>query len=292
MTDVKGSSGQNRADLDTYAGFSALTAEKPSDLGAIEIPDLKLPAGGGAIRGIDEKFSVNAANGTASITIALPLTPGRDGFGPKLALGYSSGAGDGPFGLGWSLSLPAIQRKTDKGLPRYLDPPDEDVFTIAGSEDLVPELVEAAPGDWQQAEAVVGALRVWRYRPRVAGDFSRIEKIDDPARGVWWKVTDRADTVTIFGRDPAARLADPADPRRIFRWLPEFSHDNRGNWIAYGYRAEDGAGMPDTSAEANRRSGRARFTDTHLKRVRYGNHVPWFPDPAAPYDPAAPADPA
>ncbi|SNX67457.1 RHS repeat-associated protein [Cereibacter ovatus] len=292
MTDVKGSSGQNWADLDTYAGFSALTAEKPSDLGAIEIPDLKLPAGGGAIRGIDEKFSVNAANGTASITIALPLTPGRDGFGPKLALGYSSGAGDGPFGLGWSLSLPAIQRKTDKGLPRYLDPPDEDVFTIAGSEDLVPELVEAAPGDWQRAEAVVGALRVWRYRPRVAGDFSRIENIDDPARGVWWKVTDRADTVTIFGRDPAARLADPADPRRIFRWLPEFSHDNRGNWIAYGYRAEDGAGMPDTSAEANRRSGRARFTDTHLKRVRYGNHVPWFPDPAAPYDPAAPADPA
>ncbi|TXH37733.1 MAG: insecticidal toxin complex protein [Burkholderiaceae bacterium] len=271
-------------------GFAAQIKENLSDLGAIEIPELKLPNGGGAIRGIDEKLSVNAANGTTSISISMPLTPGRDAFTPKLALGYSSGAGDGPFGLGWSLSLPAIQRKTDKRLPRYLHAPDEDVFTIAGSEDLVQELAEAAPGDWQPVEQVIGAVRVRRYRPRVAGDFARIERIDDPAHGQYWKVTDRANTVTIFGRDPAARLADPNDARRIFRWLPEFSYDNRGNWISYGYRAEDGAGMPATAAEANRRSGRARYADRHLKRVRYGNHVPWFPDPAKPYDPPAPAD--
>ena len=41
------------------------------------------------------------------------------GLWPQLSLSYDSGAGNGPFGFGWSLSLPAITRKTDKGLPQY-----------------------------------------------------------------------------------------------------------------------------------------------------------------------------
>ena len=32
---------------------------------AIEVPSISLPKGGGAIKSIDEKFSVNAVNGTA-----------------------------------------------------------------------------------------------------------------------------------------------------------------------------------------------------------------------------------
>jgi hypothetical protein len=42
----------------------------------------------------------------------------RSGFGPQLALAYDSGAGNGPFGLGWSLLLPSIARKPEKGLPQ------------------------------------------------------------------------------------------------------------------------------------------------------------------------------
>src|SRR6516225_8910567 len=79
-------------------------------------------------RDIGEKFTVNPATGTASMTIAVATSPGRAGFGPSLSLTYDSGAGNGPFGLGWSLSLPAITRKTDKGLPRYADAAESDVF--------------------------------------------------------------------------------------------------------------------------------------------------------------------
>jgi len=44
---------------------------------AIEIPSISLPKGGGAIKGIDEKFSVNAVNGTASFSIPIPVSQAR-----------------------------------------------------------------------------------------------------------------------------------------------------------------------------------------------------------------------
>src|SRR6266446_8371844 len=104
------------------------------------IPAISLPKGGGAIRGIGEKFAVNPVTGTGSLTVPIAASPGRLGFGPQLSLSYDSGAGNGPFGFGWSLGVPAITRKTDKGLPRYCDGDESDVFILAGAEDLVPIL--------------------------------------------------------------------------------------------------------------------------------------------------------
>ena len=115
---------------------------------AIEVPSINLPKGGGAIKGIDEKFSVNAVNGTASFSIPLPLSPNRNGFTPALSLSYNSGAGNGLFGIGWDLDLPAMQRRTDKKLPRYFDSNDledagkEDSFMFSGVEELVPFCVQ------------------------------------------------------------------------------------------------------------------------------------------------------
>src|SRR5580698_4257395 len=105
-------------------------------------PQISLPKGGGAIRGIGEKFTANPVTGTGSLTVPIATSPGRSGFGPQLALSYDSGSGNGPFGLGWSLSLPSITRRTDKGLPRYQDADESDVFILSGAEDLVPVLLE------------------------------------------------------------------------------------------------------------------------------------------------------
>src|SRR5215203_5449757 len=101
-------------------------------------PSLSLPRGGGAIRGVGEKFTANPATGAASMSVPIPTSPGRAGFGPNLSLVYDSASGNGPFGFGWSLSLPSITRKTDKGLPQYLDSEESDVFILSGAEDLVP----------------------------------------------------------------------------------------------------------------------------------------------------------
>lgn len=116
------------------------TAKPPEGEQKSPAPSISLPKGGGAIRGIGEKFAANPVTGTGSMTIPIPASPGRSGFGPQLSLSYDSGSGNGSFGFGWTLSLPAITRKTDKGLPQYLDAEESDVYLLSGVEDLVPML--------------------------------------------------------------------------------------------------------------------------------------------------------
>ena len=131
-------------------------------------PTISLPKGGGALKSIDEKFSVNPVNGSASLSLPLPFSNSRSGS-PALALQYDSGTGNGPFGLGWSLSLQSIQRRTDKQLPRYRDNDDGDTFLLSGAEDLVPAFRRNLASDWEADETTVGTVHVKRYRPRLEG---------------------------------------------------------------------------------------------------------------------------
>lgn len=127
------------------ASGGAPTGESPA-FGAAA-PKVELPKGEGANRGISEKFATNPVTGTGLISVPIATSPGRSSIGPQLSLSYDSGACSGPFGFGWSLSLPAITRKTNKGLPHYLDAVDSDVFILSGAEDLVPALIQNAQGN-------------------------------------------------------------------------------------------------------------------------------------------------
>ncbi len=76
---------------------------------------ISLPQGGGALQGMGEKFSPDLFTGTGNFTVPIALPPGRNGFQPELNLVYSTGNGNSPFGLGWNLSVPGINRQTNKG---------------------------------------------------------------------------------------------------------------------------------------------------------------------------------
>src|SRR5215211_7290083 len=82
---------------------------------------ISLPKGGSALKGIGEKFSPDLHTGTGNFTVPIALPPGRNGFQPDLSLVYSTGNGNGTFGLGWALSVPGVSRRTSKGVPRYDD---------------------------------------------------------------------------------------------------------------------------------------------------------------------------
>ncbi|HEX8262816.1 MAG TPA: SpvB/TcaC N-terminal domain-containing protein, partial [Allosphingosinicella sp.] len=257
----------------------------------IEIPKIELPKGGGAVRGIDEKFRVNSANGTSSFSIPLPFHPGRDAFSPGLSIAYDSGSGMGLFGLGWSLDLPSISRSTGKRLPAYDDARESDDFQLTGFEDLVPVLRPAGGGALEPDVEQIGDHRIHRYRPRTEGAFARIERIHRAGEAAaYWRVMPGDGTTTVFGRTAAARIADPEAGHRVFRWLPEWRFDDRGNCIEYVYKPEDLANVPKLASEARRHEGEAAFANRHIKRILYGNRVPYDPGAAAPaHDPLPPA---
>ena len=245
-------------------------------------PSISLPKGGGAIRGIGEKFAANPVTGTGSMTVPIAVSPGRSGFGPQLSLSYDSGAGNGPFGFGWSLSLPSITRKTDKGLPKYADADESDVFVLSGAEDLVPVLVDVA-GNWQPQSlpprTVSGAqYRIKRYRPRIEGLFARIERWTRLSDGdVHWRSISKENILSLYGKDATSRIADPEDAGRIFSWLICETRDDKGNAVLYEYKREDGIGVDLSRAcERNRgvRNDPKRTANRYLKRVRYGNRLP------------------
>jgi len=91
-------------------GAASVGSRRDSPYGqdSLKIPKIELPKGGGALKPIDEKFRVNSANGTASLSLPLPLSKTRSEFAPALSLNYDSGAGNGVFGLGWSVNFPTI----------------------------------------------------------------------------------------------------------------------------------------------------------------------------------------
>lgn len=123
-------------------------------------PAISLPKGGGAIKGMGEKFAANPVTGTGSVSLLIATSSGRSGFGSQLSLAYDSGVGNGIFGLSWNLSLPSITCKTDKGLPRYWDDSESDIFILSGVEDLVPVL--RADGSREILDLPDGQFRIQR----------------------------------------------------------------------------------------------------------------------------------
>ncbi len=219
---------------------SSDSSKKPNDQDS-RVPSINLPKGGGAIRGMGEKFAANPVTGTGSMTVPIATSPGRSGFGPQLSLSYDSGAGNGPFGFGWHLSLPSIIRKTDKGLPRYHDAEESDVFMLSGAEDLVPVYRQDTDGTWVAShpgyqrdadglwvrdpsgrlvvhEDQIDVYRVRRYRPRIEGLFARIERWTNMATGeIHWHSITRDNVTTLYGKDNNSRIVNPTDPSRPTR---------------------------------------------------------------------------
>lgn len=236
----------------------------------IEVPSIALPKGGGAIKGIGEMFSSDAFTGAGAISFPVYVSPAR-GFEPNLVLGYSSGAGNSAFGIGFSLSLPSISRRTEKGIPRY---DSTDVFVLSDVGALVPVAVQDATGAWVadsrcQTDATGVQWVVTPYRPQAEGSFASIELWQNNTGDAWWKVLTRDNVTHIYGQNTDARIADPADAAHIFSWFLQQSTDAVGNKQLYHYKRENGANIPPALYEQDR----SIHANTYIESVRYGNYI-------------------
>lgn len=272
---------KNRGSINAKEGADKRDANERS---TTSMPTISIPKGGGAIHGIGETFAANPVTGTGSLSVPIFASPGRSGFGPQLSLSYDSGSGNGSFGFGWSLSLPSITRKTDKGLPRYRDADESDVFVLSGAEDLVPVFKRDFEGKWMHDqkgnlvfdEELRDGYMVRRYRPRIEGLFARIERWTREIDGdTHWRSISKDNILTVYGRNEESRIFDQAERSRIFSWLISESYDDKGNAILYEYKAEDDKGV--ALSQANE-SNRQRTANRYLKRILYGNRQPLLLD--------------
>src|ERR1041385_1514278 len=180
---------------------------------------------------LDHHVSVDTRTGAALIQVPLPVTGGRSGFGPSLALNYRSSAGNSPFGLGWSLSGASAIAIGGQTLPRY-DGSDRFVFDSA---DIVPSLVRTG-STWTPRVDDLGSHVVRYYRSIVETSFVRLEQWLEKGSGrIHWRTRDRNDVVTVYGQraSAAARISDPDDEQRTYVWLPEARYDSLGNAVRF-----------------------------------------------------------
>ncbi|MBC7865138.1 MAG: sugar-binding protein, partial [Bacteroidia bacterium] len=229
----------------------------------IKAPSISLPKGGGAIKGMGETFQPNSFSGSGSFSIPVPVTPAR-GFEPKLSLNYSSGSGNGPFGMGFQISIPAISIRTEKGLPKY---DGEDRYVISGAEELVPQL----DANGKIEERAVGDFLVRQYRPRTEGLFARIERYwNKPGNSCFWKIVTKENRTNIYGFEKAEQIYDSENINNIFQWLLCETFDSHGNSIKYEYKSDDFKNVAASANELNRN----HINNKYIKSVRYGNKTP------------------
>lgn len=213
----------------------------PSDIIAV-------PQGGGALKSIGEKFSPDLHTGTGNMTIPISLPPGRNGFQPKMDLVYSTGNGQGSYGLGWGLSIPGISRRTSKGVPLYEE--SKDIFILSTAEDLV-SISEVSPN-------------ITSYRPRTENLFALIDHhhgIDD-----YWEVKSKDGLISRYGTSGSAAsepaiVANPSNRSEIFIWKLAQTRDPFGNRIEYEYERE------------LRDEGPHHWDQLYLKQIKYGDYV-------------------
>jgi RHS repeat-associated protein len=184
---------------------------KTSGIGTDVLP---LPSGGGSMQPIDEAFKTDLGTGTGSYQVPVKLPKGVNNFTPSLALKYSTGKGNGPFGLGWSMDMMAITRSIDKRLPDFNDAAD--VFMFEGRE-LVP-------------------LGNNVYQPLIEQEFSLIKRT---AAG--WEVQTKAGGKLLLGTTADSRMTfDDNGNQKVFAWFVNEMTDSNGNAIRYEYESNGG----------------------------------------------------
>ncbi len=218
---------------------------------------ISLPKGGGAMQGMGETFSADLFSGAGNYSIPITVPKGRMGMQPQLSLGYSTGNGNGPIGLGWSMALPGIMRKTSLGIPQYRD--EDDIFVLSGAEDLIPVNKEV------KEESGV-SFQVTGYKPRTEGLFARINHFKGDDGSDYWKVQTKDGKASYYGNPSVGdgnpcTLTDPDNDQKIYQWKIYKTVDLLGNEVVYEY---------EYAVESN---GSTSHTQIYLNKIKYANYL-------------------
>jgi Salmonella virulence plasmid 65kDa B protein len=108
---------------------------------------------------------------------------------------------------------------------------------------------------------------------------ARIERWTEANTGIsQWRSITRESVTTLYGFSENSRIADPADPRKVFAYLICQTFDDRGNIALFESASEDGVGVGGSQTHEENRTDSERRAQRYLKRIRDGNFQAHFAD--------------
>jgi len=175
----------------------------PDDLGVDALDGLQYPD---PATGLDLVVPPQVdQQGGAGVAHALSVPRGRAGVQPDLALTYDSGGGNGWVGLGWDLSLGAVEVDTRWGVP-LMCPAGGALCGPDGARDVESETY-LLDGDVLAPTSVRPS-----FEPRVADradwvrraetEWERVVRHGSSPADYWWEVTDKLGTHRFYGATP------------------------------------------------------------------------------------------
>jgi RHS repeat-associated protein len=203
---------------------------------------VSLPDGPGSLDGMGDNASADGNMGQMSFSVPIDVEGAYVGLTPSLSLSYSSGGGASELGIGWSMSMPSIERMTSRGLPEYIA---DDIFVAGGGEELVRV---SGPSD----EPLV-------YRARFEGGFVRYSWHNRGSGNEgYWTAESPSGFTTYFGADSDGNPVETSrvrSPDGVFRYLAKETVDLFGHSMEYVYSQYGAVPLIDMIAYAHDSNG-------------------------------------
>ncbi len=181
-------------------------------------------------------------NGSATYSIPLNVPKGPGGVFPSLAFNYSSLGGDGPLGIGWSLSglsaisrcrptvtqdgyMGAVQLYRDDGMWPSYDVSADSRFCLDGKRlVLTSGSYSSAEAEYKTEKATFSRIKAYTSNSNTGPDHFTVEKRDG---SVW-----------TYGKTGYSKNYITSPHRVNYTWRLSSVADNVGNSIDFNYSAD------------------------------------------------------
>ena len=193
--------------------------------------------------------------GDANISYPIAIPPGRQGMQPQVSLNYSSSAGSGWAGYGWSVPVQSISVDTRFGVPTFDPTTQTEVYIFNG------ESLHGESGDKANRPRIVNNAPSYPARKtgtqqfftKQRSGYQKIERIGNTTSAYCWVVTDANGTKSYYGTLDGSTVDSNSVQEATFgnhitTWYLRKVEDRFNNSILYTYESKSKGNTGDLTA--------------------------------------------
>ena len=190
--------------------------------------------------------------GSANLSYAIEVPPGRNGMQPSLNVTYNSDGGSGWLGEGWDIQTPSINVDTRWGVPRYSTADETETYNFNGT--MLVLMDNQSPTVAHRGNKIARKSGEIQFYPRTEGSFSKIIRKGTDPKNYTWEVTDK--NGTLYKYDQLLK----GDNGNIAEWYLSSVTDLHGDFIKYTHLSVDETIQGNVKAKAS-----------YISSIEYGN---------------------